>query len=49
MIKALGASPSRYVWPEAEDSLPMIQHYVLLGVEEYTSKLNRKIEVIGGN
>lgn len=47
MMMALGQSPSRYIWPEAEQSMPMIQHYVLLGVEEYMSKLNRDLEVIG--
>lgn len=47
MIRALGRSPSRYVWPEAERSLPFIQSSVLLGVEQYTNELNRKFEVIG--
>lgn len=47
MIRALGRSPSRYVWPEAEKSLPFIQSSVLLGVKQYTDQLNRKFEVIG--
>jgi hypothetical protein len=47
MIRALGGSPSRYVWPEAEKSLPFIQSTVLMGVEQYTNDLNRKFEVIG--
>ena len=47
MIKALGGSPSRYIWPEAERSLPFIQGTVLMGVEQYTNELNRKFQVIG--
>jgi hypothetical protein len=47
MIRALGQSPSRYVWPEAERSLPFIQGTVLMGVEQYTNELNRKFQVIG--
>jgi hypothetical protein len=47
MIRALGRQPSRYVWPEAEAALPMIRQSVLLGVEQYTSELNRKFEVMG--
>lgn len=47
MIRALGGSPSRYVWPEAEAALPMIQTYVLYGVEEYMTKLNRNLEIVG--
>ena len=47
MIRALGRSPSRYVWPEAEKSLPFIQGTVLMAVKQYTDELNRKFEVIG--
>jgi hypothetical protein len=47
MMRALGGSPSRYVWPEAEAALPMIQTYVLYGVEEYMTKLNRNLEIVG--
>jgi hypothetical protein len=47
MIRALGQSPSRYIWPEAERSLPFIQATVLMGVEQYTNELNRKFQVIG--
>jgi hypothetical protein len=47
MIRALGMAPSRYIYPEAEASVPFIQSYVLQGVEQYTDKLNRNIEVIG--
>jgi hypothetical protein len=46
MIAALGKSPSRYIWAEAENALPMIQNNVLLGVEQYMSNVNRKFEVI---
>jgi hypothetical protein len=49
MIKALGMSPSRYIYPEVEESVPFIQSYVLQGVESYTTKLNRNIEVIGNS
>lgn len=48
MIAALGKSPSRYIWAEAETALPMIQNNVLLGVEQYMSQVNRNLEVIGG-
>ena len=48
MIAALGKSPSRYIWAEAETALPMIQNNVLLGVEQYMSQVNRKFEVTGG-
>lgn len=47
MIKALGMSPSRYIYPEAEQSVPFIQGYVLQGVEQYLDKLDRNLEVIG--
>jgi hypothetical protein len=49
MIAALGKSPSRYIWAEAETALPMIQNNVLLGVEQYMSQVNRKFEVIGSD
>ena len=48
MIAALGGTPSRYIWSEAETALPMIQNNVLLGVEQYMSEVNRKFEVTGG-
>lgn len=48
MMQALGKTPSRYIWPVAEDALPMIQHYVLLGVEEYVNSVNRNLQVIDG-
>jgi hypothetical protein len=48
MLQALGRSPSRYIYPEVEASMPFIQGTVLLGVEQYTSQLNRKFETIGG-
>ena len=48
MIAALGKTPSRYIWAEAETALPMIQNNVLLGVEQYMSQVNRNLEVIGG-
>jgi hypothetical protein len=48
MLQALGRSPSRYIYPEVESSLPFIQSTVLLGVEQYTNELNRKFEIIGG-
>ena len=47
MIRALGVAPSRYIYPEAEASVPFIQGYVLQGVEQYLDKLNRNLEVIG--
>jgi hypothetical protein len=47
MIRALGMAPSRYIYPEAEASVPFIQGYVLQGVEQYMNKLNRNLEVIG--
>ena len=49
MMQALGKRPSRYIYPEVESSLPFIQSTVLLGVEQYTNQLNRKIEIVGGN
>jgi hypothetical protein len=48
MIAALGGTPSRYIWSEAETALPMIQNNVLLGVEQYMDQVNRKFEVTGG-
>jgi hypothetical protein len=45
MIKALGGSPSRYVWSEAEGQLPMIQMSVLNGVEQYMAKVNRNLQI----
>lgn len=48
MIAALGKSPSRYIWPEAEGALPMIQQGVLYGVQEYMDRVNRNLEVIEG-
>ena len=48
MMSALGQSPSRYIWPEAKNAVPMIQSNVLYGVEEYMSKLNRNLQVIEG-
>lgn len=48
MIKALGGSPSRYIWAEAETALPMIQNNVLLGVEQYMKDVNRNLQVIEG-
>ncbi len=48
MIQALGKSPSRYIWAEADTALPMIQNNVLLGVEQYMNEVNRNLEVIGG-
>jgi len=47
MIRALGVAPSRYIYPEAEASVPFIQGYVLQGVEQYLDKLDRNLEVIG--
>jgi hypothetical protein len=47
MIRALGMAPSRYIYPEAEASVPFIQGYVLQGVEQYMNQLNRNLEVIG--
>lgn len=47
MLQALGRSPSRYIYPEVEASMPFIQSTVLMGVEQYTNDLNRKFEVIG--
>jgi hypothetical protein len=49
MIAALGASPSRYIWSEAEGQLPMIQQSVLAGVEEYMTQVNRNLVIEGGN
>jgi hypothetical protein len=48
MISALGARPSRYIWSEAEDALPMIQASVLSGVEQYMADVNRKIQITKG-
>lgn len=48
MIAALGKSPSRYIWPEAQGALPMIQQNVLYGVEEYMNQVNRNLQVIEG-
>ena len=45
MIKALGGSPSRYVWSEAEGALPLIQSSVLNGVEQYMAKVNRNLQI----
>ena len=49
MISALGGSPSRYIWSEAEGQLPMIQQSVLSGVEEYMTQVNRNLVIEGGN
>jgi hypothetical protein len=49
MISALGGSPSRYIWSEAEGQLPMIQMSVLAGVEEYMAGVNRNLIIEGGN
>jgi hypothetical protein len=46
MIAALGKTPSRYIWPEANGALPMIQQNVLYGVNEYMQQLNRNLEII---
>jgi len=46
MIAALGKTPSRYIWPEANGALPMIQQNVLYGVNEYMAKVNRNLEII---
>jgi hypothetical protein len=48
MIAALGGRPSRYIWAEAEDQLPMIQASVLSGVEEYMAQVNRNLTIEGG-
>ena len=46
MVQALGKAPSRYIWAEGETALPMIQTYVLYGVEDYMSRVNRNLEVV---
>jgi hypothetical protein len=46
MVQALGKSPSRYIWAEGETALPMIQTYVLYGVEDYMARVNRNLEVV---
>lgn len=43
MIAALGRKPSRYIWAEAENQLPMIQASVLAGVQEYMDQVNKNI------
>jgi hypothetical protein len=48
MINALGGSPSRYIWSEAEGQLPMIQASVLAGVEEYMAGVNRNLLIEDG-
>jgi hypothetical protein len=48
MIRALGGSPSRYIWSEAEGALPMIQESVLNGVEQYMAGLNRNLQITRG-
>jgi len=48
MIAALGGSPSRYIWSEAEGALPMIQASVLSGVEEYMAGVNRNLQITRG-
>lgn len=48
MIRALGRAPSRYIWPEAESALPLIQSNVLYGVEAYMDSVNRNLTVIKG-
>ena len=45
MIKALGGSPSRYIWSEAEGALPLIQSSVLNGVEQYMATVNRNLTI----
>lgn len=45
MINALGRTPSRYIWAEADGALPMIQRSVLSGVEEYMAGVNRKLQI----
>jgi hypothetical protein len=49
MISALGGRPSRYIWSEAENQLPMIQQSVLAGVNEYMTQVNRNLVIEGGN
>jgi len=49
MIRALGKSPSRYIWPEAESALPLIQSNVLYGVEAYMNQVNRNLTIVKGN
>jgi hypothetical protein len=46
MVQALGKAPSRYIWAEGETALPMIQTYVLYGVEDYMARVNRNLEVV---
>jgi hypothetical protein len=48
MIAALGGSPSRYIWSEAEGALPMIQASVLAGVEQYMAGVNRNLQITRG-
>ena len=48
MIRALGGSPSRYIWSQAENALPMIQASVLNGVEQYMGGVNRNLQIIRG-
>jgi hypothetical protein len=45
MIAALGSSPSRYIWAEAEGALPLIQSSVLNGVEQYMAGVNRNLQI----
>jgi hypothetical protein len=45
MIAALGGSPSRYIWSEAEGQLPFIQASVLSGVEQYMAGVNRNLQI----
>lgn len=49
MIAALGKTPSRYIWPVGERSLPQVQSDVLKGVEEYMNRVNRNLEVVKDN
>jgi hypothetical protein len=50
MVRGLGGTPSRYVWPAVEQFLPMITQKVKGIVDSYAEIVNRKlIETKGGN
>jgi hypothetical protein len=46
MIRNLGSTPSRYVYPSVEQQLPQIQADVFKSLEIAASVINRKLNVL---
>lgn len=47
MIKALGRSPSRYIWPVAENAIPQIASNIGYIVDEYAAEFESNLLLIG--